>query len=280
MSEAAALVKNHNTSSNKLSFQEVLITPDMAEEWLKGNAANRRLAKTTVNAYVRDMIAGNWRLSGDPIRFDSDGKLIDGQHRLKACTIARVPFRSVVIRNMPYDVMRVIDHGRSRTVADNLHIEGKQHSLILAAAARWLYVFKHGASVIGKGRITATEILEMVDKHPMLQSSVMSAYKCAGVTPSLLSAVHYVAYNLVGKDELADEFANVFVSGISYYEDDAAHCWRERLIRMRDQRSRVVMDQLHKGTIHAWNNFSERVPVKMARIPDVAAFVGLDYKLL
>ena len=280
MAEAAASIKNHSSDSRKLSYQEILVTPEMAEEWLKDNPANRRLAKTTVSAYMRDMLAGKWKLSGDPIRFSPDGRLIDGQHRLKACVLGKVPFKSLVIRNVPHDVMRVIDHGRSRTVADNLHIEGKQHSLILAAAARWLYIFKHGAVVIGKGRVTATEILDMVDKHPMLQSSVMSAYGCAGLTPSLLSAVHYVAYNLLGKEEMADEFANVFVAGALYYDDDAAHCWRERLIRMRDQRSRLIQDQLHKGTIHAWNNFSERVPVKTARIPDVAAFVGLDYKLL
>jgi len=264
----------------KVSFQELLITPQMAEEWLKGNMANRRLAKTTVSAYVRDMLAGNWKLSFDPIRFDEEGNLIDGQHRLKACTIAKVPFKSLVVRNMPRDVMRVIDHGRGRTVADNLYIEGKQHTVILAAAARWLHAFKHGSTVIGKGRVTATEILETVDKHPKLQSSVLSAYKCAGITPSLLSAVHYVAYNLIGAEEKADQFAAVFVSGVTFYEDDAAHCWRERLIRMRDQRSRIVLDQLHKGTIHAWNNFNERVPVRTARVPDVAAFVGLDYKLL
>lgn len=263
-----------------LQIEEILITPAQAEEWLKLNTVNRRLSKTTVAAYVRDMQAGNWWLSGDPIRFDEEGRLTDGQHRLTACKQSGVSFRSVVIHNLPSGVIRVLDHGRGRTVADNLYIEGYKATLTLAAAARWLHIFKYGTFVLGKGRVTALEVLGTVDKHQKLQESVLKAHGCAGITPSLLAAVHYVAAHLLDEPELADEFANVFVNGVQYYEDDAAHAWRERLIRMKESRSRIVQDFLQRGTIHSWNNFRERVPVKNARVPDVIAFLGLEYNLL
>ena len=263
-----------------LDIQVLRITPELAAEWLKKNENNRRQSRSTIDAYARDMKAGKWLLSGDPIRFEASGDLIDGQHRLKACIKAGVPFHSVVICNLDFPVMRVIDHLRVRTVADNLHIEGKNHSLILAASAKWLYVFKHGSSAIGKGRITATEVLETVDKHPKLEDSCRVVQKCFGVTPSLLSATHYVAKHLLGEEEKADSFAAVFVAGKSFYDDDAALVWRERLLRMKESRATFAQDQLQRGTIHAWNSFKHQIPIKMFRIPDVAGFTSLDYSLI
>lgn len=258
----------------------VLITPEMAEQWLGSNTNNRNLARSTRTAYARDMKNGKWLLSGDAIRFDLYGNIVDGQHRLAACVEAGVPFESYVIWGLPQDVIRVIDHGRPRTVADNLHIEGHRHALMLAAAARWLYVFKHGSIAIGKGRVTATEILNIVDRHPVLESSCGAAYGCCGVTASLLAAVHYVGGRLIGEEEKADNFASVFTSGQNFYTDDAALVWRERLLRMRQSRAAVAQNFLQCGTIHAWNLFSNEEAAKIGRAPDVVAFDRLDYDLL
>jgi len=263
-----------------LNIQTVRVTPEIAAEWLQKNENNRRQSRATIDAYARDMAAGKWLLSGDPIRFDVNGKLIDGQHRLRACIKAGVSFWTVVIHDLDSPVMRVIDHLRVRTVADNLHIEGKSHSLHLAAAAKWLYVFKHGRNAIGKGRITATEVLEVVDKHPKLEDSCRVSLKCFGVTTSLLAATHYVANRLLQKEEASDNFASVFVAGKSFYDDDAALVWRERLIRMKEARTLLAQDQLQRGMIHAWNSFRYQVPIKMFRVPDDVSFAGLDYSLI
>lgn len=280
MSRQADL-KVHSPNLGALTAIDIVtITPELAKEWLTANTNNRRLSKGTRAAYARDMKAGKWLLSGDAIRFDEEGRILDGQHRLAACVEAGVPFPSYVIRNLSSDVIRVIDHGRPRTVADNLHIEGKRHSIMLAAAARWLYVFKHGSAAIGKGRVTATEVLDMVDRHEALETSCATAYGCFGVTASLLSAVHYVGSKLLGEEEKADAFTTVFKVGQSFYPDDAALVWRERLLRMRDTRTSVAQGILQRGTIHAWNLFMDEIPAKVGRSPDVVAFERLDYNLL
>ena len=258
----------------------VEVTPEIARDWLGYNQKNRRPKKSTVQAYARDMAAGGWKLAGDPIRFDTDGNLLDGQHRLLACIIAERPFQTVVMRELNPGIMRVLDHGTKRTVGDQLHLEGKRWATLTGAAARWLYIFKYGSAAIGKGRVTETEILEMVDRHPLLEESCGAAYSCFGITASLLAAVHYVAGQLLGEQTEADNFAAVFVSGKSFYPEDAALAWRERLIRMKEARSRLSQDFIQRGSIHAWNNFQERIPVRTARAPEVVDFHGLDYKLL
>jgi hypothetical protein len=51
----------------------------MAQTWLEKNVPhNRGVRPSVVAAYARDMLAGKWYISGDPIRFDVKGNLIDG----------------------------------------------------------------------------------------------------------------------------------------------------------------------------------------------------------
>lgn len=263
-----------------LLAEVVTVTPKLAKEWLGLNLKNRRLAKSTVQGYKRDMQAGRWLLTADPIRFSEDGRLLDGQHRLAACVLADVPFVSLVAHGVSSDTMRVIDHGRPRTVADELNIEGKRWATVGAAAGRWLYIFKHGQTAIGKGRVTSSEVHDMLDRHPLLLESCGTCYGSFGVNASLLAAVHYVGGHLLGESEEADKFVAVFVSGKNFYDDDAALAWRERLIRMKETRTRIAQTTMQKGTIHAWNNFVSRIPVRAARAPDLVSFDGLDYSQL
>ena len=204
---AASIQKKAPPKPNQDGWPSIAVmevTPEMAKDWLGSNQKNRRPKKSTVHAYARDMASGAWKLAGDPIRFGTDGKLLDGQHRLLACIIAERPFQTVVMRDLNPEIMRVLDHGCKRTVADELTIEGKRWATLVAAAARWLYIFKNGSSAIGKGRVSETEILQMVDRHPMLEESCGASYASCGVQESVQAADHYVAGHLQGDQEEAD----------------------------------------------------------------------------
>jgi hypothetical protein len=256
------------------------VTPDLAREWLGANSKNRPVKKSTVAGYARDMAAGRWLVGTDAIGFNQDGTLLNGQHRLLACVKSETPFQTYVVRGLEHESMRVLDHGVRRKVGDQISIEGGRYGHLTGSAGRWLYIFKHGASALGKGRITESEILDMVDRHPRLDQSAGAAYGCIGVRAGLLAAVHYVGAFLLNEEEEAGNFTSVFVTGTKFYDDDAAHCWRERLIRMKQGRSQIAEDFCCRGTIHAWNNFMERIPVKTARVPEIIDFHGLNYKLL
>lgn len=60
------------------------VTPMKAARWLKRNIANRRVSPKVVRNYAGDMSRGEWLLNGEAIKFDRDGNLLDGQHRLGA----------------------------------------------------------------------------------------------------------------------------------------------------------------------------------------------------
>mgnify|MGYP000517583782 CR=1 FL=1 len=75
----------------KLTAAVELITPQMACEMLKKQRNVRVLKRKEVERYVRALKRG-WKLNGETIKFDKDGYLIDGQHRLTACAESGIAF--------------------------------------------------------------------------------------------------------------------------------------------------------------------------------------------
>ena len=112
-----------------------IVTPEKAQEYLYRNKNNRAVSVETVTAYARDIRAGNWRQVGDPIRFDTDGNLLDGQHRLHAVIAAEVPVPFFVIRGLSVADSQVMDVGRKRTGANALEMAGFGKNVMSMSAA-------------------------------------------------------------------------------------------------------------------------------------------------
>jgi hypothetical protein len=130
-----------------------VVTPDKAHEWLGQNQGNRHLSPSVVQRYATDMRNGDWRVTGDPLRFTRDGRLLDGQHRLAAVIAAQVTVPMVVIRNVPDNAQEVIDSGLRRRLSDSLAMRGASDVLQLAATVRFSWWWDQG---FGDARRTYT----------------------------------------------------------------------------------------------------------------------------
>lgn len=107
-----------------LKREVVLVTPDMAKEWLEAkNAINRTVNWAMVREYARRMGANEWHLNGDALKFDAEDNLFEGQHRLHAVVLHGKPVYFEVIRGMPYED-RFEDGGRPRSLGDYMAIAG------------------------------------------------------------------------------------------------------------------------------------------------------------
>lgn len=91
------------------------ITPVMAEEYLRHNDHNPRksVIRRRVECYARDMAAGQWFLNCEPIVFDANGDLKNGQHRLLAIIKANVPVKMYVVRDIN-PMITTFDYGGAR----------------------------------------------------------------------------------------------------------------------------------------------------------------------
>lgn len=108
------------------------VTPEIAFEWLKSNFKNnRRIDKRTVKQYAG---FSPWFACANTIKFDTHGRLIDGQHRLTAIVESGVAQFCDVLYNAPPELALVIDTGRQRTLSQMLTIAGFSSGGTLSAA--------------------------------------------------------------------------------------------------------------------------------------------------
>jgi hypothetical protein len=101
------------------------VTPEKALQWLEGNTHNRPINEAHVKRLARDIQAGRWRLTHQGIAFDTDGLLVDGQHRLWAVVEAGMPITTRVFFNEPPENRQVLDSGQRRSNLDILNITGQ-----------------------------------------------------------------------------------------------------------------------------------------------------------
>lgn len=83
--------------------ENVTITPQVAQMMLEHNTHNRNLTESRAQAYARDMASGNWRYTGEGIKFGPDGTLLDGQTRLRAIVLSGVTITMPVWRGIDPD---------------------------------------------------------------------------------------------------------------------------------------------------------------------------------
>lgn len=100
----------------------MVITPDMAKQWLENNPNNRPIKARRVATLIRDIKNGNFVHTHQGIAFDENGALLDGQHRLTAIAMSGIPVTMEVTFGMPKEFMVYVDTGSLRSVADALTI--------------------------------------------------------------------------------------------------------------------------------------------------------------
>jgi len=212
------------------------------------------------------MRSGNWRETGDPIRFLEDGTLADGQHRLAACVKANIPIRVTVVSGLSRDDMLAVDRGRVRSIGDGLTIaHGVPSGARTAAAIRSAFCYAYG---VASTSTTPSEVDKFYMAHTGIVDSIRAAGQIgSGLGDSSAAALHYIAHWL-GHGERADAMFHVFKTGVPDYPDCPAHLYRERMLRDRARRTPVGRARQMDLLATAWRHFLRRRPTKVVKPND------------
>jgi hypothetical protein len=108
-----------------MQAQILLVTPEMAEQWLKLNNGNRRLRRWWAEALAAAMRRGEWLPTHQGIAFAESGHLIDGQHRLVAIIKAGIAQQMLVVHGVPDSAFSVLDIGAKRSISDTTGLSKK-----------------------------------------------------------------------------------------------------------------------------------------------------------
>lgn len=145
------------------------VTPEMAEKWLAHNRRNRRFRPAVANKYMRDMSHGLWVFNGEPIQFDWNGDILNGQHRLTAVAKSNTTQRFLVISNLPPEAQDTMDSGAKRTAGDVLGLHGLRDGRTMAAVGKMALQIELSPTLARESRNWSTgEILERVQRDPYM----------------------------------------------------------------------------------------------------------------
>ena len=126
------------------------------------------------------MAKGNWLLTGDTIKIDTNYRLLDGQHRLLAVIKSGAIIETCVAHHVESGG-RFIDRGRPRKLSNYLAHEGVKHASIVAAAARLHVLHDKGLWAkpsVQTGDILDSEVYECVERRKVqLERSAALACK-------------------------------------------------------------------------------------------------------
>ena len=188
-----------------------IVTPDLALEWITGpsNRQNRPVSKGWVNKLVTDILEGRWELNGETIKFDTEGDLIDGQHRLYAIVEANVPLPMTVVRGLPREVRHTIDIGRKRSLGSIIHMQGVANGNGIVALSRAVIRYQGDLSLTWSGHNSPTDgqILEMVEaKHDQLQAAYSYGTEIQNAVSGSATAHGVLAYMAVNHTKHRSQF--------------------------------------------------------------------------
>jgi len=145
------------------------ITPKVAQAMLEFNTNNRTLRRHQVAVLAEEMSRKQWLATGEAIRFDVDGLLLDGQHRLEGCIAAKMTLRNqLVVTGLSRKAFAVIDTGMKRTPKDTLSIAGIANGSAIAPVVRLLTVIEAGLDPYNHhamGLVTRQDILKFAQEN-------------------------------------------------------------------------------------------------------------------
>lgn len=188
------------------------MTRELVDGLLAMNTSNRPLKKTIVEAYKRDLMAGNWVLTNQGIGVSSDGVLLDGQHRLTALSQCGYPaVDMLVVWGLEAKSQMCVDQGAKRSMRDVLQIVFNYTvSRMVPAICNILGSVRDGKLIIAGGAKTASEILEIFEANQAYIMPVLSINNAAKYpAPVLAAAVVALRQNPLNESRIVEFFESV-----------------------------------------------------------------------
>jgi hypothetical protein len=184
-----------------LQFAFVEVSPSLAQTWLNlEHPDNRHSSRQRVIDYSTTMDAGKWNaLTAECLKFNVQGQLIDGAHRLRAVMAAGKTVTMLVAWGLPDEAYHALDQGRTRS---KLWWEDQ----MVAATVQSLVKFKDGE--YSPHRSTQIAVAEMIRLHraQIIFSCDLFATKRVGISAMVRAIVARSSYHAT--PELLEHFSS------------------------------------------------------------------------
>lgn len=249
--------------SKSIKTDSVTITPEIAEQLVSQNKANRKVSANNLNKIKASMNRGEWVLNGEAIKVSRDGRVLDGQHRLIAAIETGTTFKTLIVYGLPDSAQDSMDTGKSRTLADVLSIRGYKNATSLAATTVAIMRgealgTKAGAiSQWGSGVITNKQAMERIDAEPELTElpTIVGQHSKIGL-PARTAGYLFYLFSAIDSED-ASYFMEKLLSGDGLERGNPILTLRNQLINLKAERGQKKQDYIAALVIKSWNKFRD-----------------------
>lgn len=257
-------------------IENVLITPELAKEYLTKNKGNRKVNDKHVLFLAQQMLLGIFKEeTGEGIKISKTDRLLDGQHRLLAIIKTDKAYTFTVFEDLEDDIFDVLDTGRNRNAADVLSTTGLKNSTGISALVGYILDIKSKRMNSHRGfRIPNSIVLEFIINHPEVEEIykyVEPLYRrIKYLSPGLLGAVYYILKEKGHTEAKIEEFFNAYSTGLNITNTHPIYHLRTKLIQDSINKSKLPFTKKYALFVNAWNLFITNKEVAFIRIPDSA----------
>jgi hypothetical protein len=256
-----------------------VVTPQLAEDLLRRNEKNRKVTHAQVLYYAGQMQRNDWVKTGQPLIFDTNGNLNDGQHRLWSSYLSSTAFTTYVISDIEPrpDMFAYIDNGKARTMADALATSGTNGlSGLMVQILKILEIYDIDGFTVAKARrmpkMSPMEMLHFAREHPHIEEAAHYVSSDGGAAARIVahkSVAGFLALKILetyDESMLADFMADLGMVEDGRAEDDPIAAFQAIMRKDREKTkgdklaSHVVLGLLIR-TFNAWR-LQEKLTLK------------------
>ena len=222
------------------------------------NTRNRPFRPPSIQNAYDAILAGEWRLNGETLKFDTDGVLQDGQNRLAACVRAGVPLVTWVGTGFPPENYSTIDRGARKTTADDMTLAGERNAVALAAVTSvdWNWTQGRRDKSLLASLARSEELFRHLAANPGLRRSVSVIQAARRGSPvklpyRLAAFVHYRGC-AAGFDDASDAFVDGLYRGVGLEPKSPVLVLRNAILTRNSDRDVMSQHFTLALTIKCW----------------------------
>lgn len=234
-----------------------------AVELLKRNTHNRPPKTLAIETFRNEMASGRWIFNGQPISFDSNGVMSDGQNRMLALAgLAGTPvtIELLIVAGLEPHAQLTMDQGTRRSPSDQMNLADIRVDKTAAASVRIIMTWRRKLLFVEKTKATASaaEMIAWANEHPEMIARIHEAsehgWRGIKMRASLSLAIGSVLMSV--DHDAAVEFMNTVKSGWNIGPTSPIAALRARLDYMYDRSNNVKSAtdrELIALCVYAWN---------------------------
>ncbi len=253
-------------------FETMEVTPAMAEVWLGKNPKNRDLKPQRVIEYAEEMLKDNWHVGTESIKFDVDGNLLDGQHRLNAVIRSKKTVKLDIRGNLPSESQQYMDRPLKRNLAQDLKMDGVKYNTTISGMLTSLKQFRDTGAIGTSGKeLNKAEAMEdWIDPFQIILKIAEEANRTASGAYKPLSPVQtgvlLFLFSLASDYEKGLKFLKLVQLG-TVDEDSSPAKLRDRLLNEKSKRNRgMSIGDIYHLSIKAWNSWLRDESIKQLKL--------------